>query len=179
MLILLNFGPGEDSWILWIAMKANNQTDYNRVLIQSTSDSFWHIMQVCNCLEKSLRLGKVSERKEWRPAAMWIDSIIVASLQEQRDLVGHRLSWRKIISVIVKADTNLVAHNRSMSWFDKVFKTIFCMVILEQYNMYHHKMKFSSKQYYHALCNFQFVVNLQLFINWVMFFNRKTPLTEN
>ena len=73
--------------------------------------SFGHLMQRADSLEKTLMLGGIGGRRRWGQKRMrWLDGIIVPmdmSLSEHREFVMDREAWHALIHGVAKSWTRL------------------------------------------------------------------------
>ena len=83
------------------------------MMLKLKLQSFGHLMQRVDSLEKTLMLGGIGgRRRRGRPRMRWVDGItdlVDASLSELRELVMDREAWRAVIHGVTKSRARLSA----------------------------------------------------------------------
>ena len=101
---------GEDSWrVPWTARRSNQsilkevspEYSLEGLMLKLKLQSFGHLMQRTNSLEKTLMMEKIEgKRRREQQRMRWLDGII--SLGKLSDLVIDREAWPPVVSGVTK-----------------------------------------------------------------------------
>ena len=125
-MMLSNCDAGEDSW----TARRSNQSilkeinpEYSLKRLMPKLQSFGHLMQRANSLEKTLMLGKIEDRRRRKWQRMrWLDGITDLtnmSLSKLQKMVKDRKGWHAAVHGVTKSRIQLNDWTTITSLYEK------------------------------------------------------------
>ena len=86
----------------------NPEYSLERLMLRLKLQSFGHLMQRADSLEKTLMLGKIEVRRRGRQRMRWLDGItdsVDMSMSNIQEIVKDREAWRAVVHGVTKSRT--------------------------------------------------------------------------
>ena len=102
--------------VLWTARRSNQsilkeispEYSLERLMLRLKLQSFGHLMQRADSLEKTLMLEKIEGRRRGRQRMRWLDGItdsVDMSMSNIQEIVKDREAWRAVVHGVTKSRT--------------------------------------------------------------------------